>query len=119
VLVVCNPRRDLPRGLACLGANGFAVAMIDPDSDLHRLTPTALQLAAYAEHRLRGAELQFVELWLVRHPAVLEDVLHARLAWMDGDLGPVEWQASLRTRQFQRESARLGGKVARRIPELF
>ena len=55
--------------------------MIDPDSALHRLAPTAMQLAAYAEHRLRGAELQFVELWLVRHPVVLDDVLHARFAW--------------------------------------
>jgi hypothetical protein len=61
--------------------------MTDPDFDLHRSTPTALQLAAYAEHRLRGTERQFVEWWLLRHPVFREDVLHARLAWREGDRG--------------------------------
>jgi hypothetical protein len=45
----------------CVGANGFAVAMIDPDSDLHRLTPTATRLGAYSSTGRRGAEPQFVE----------------------------------------------------------
>jgi hypothetical protein len=86
--------------------------MIDPDSALHRLAPTAMQLAAYAEHRLRGAELQFVELWLVRHPVVLDDVLHARFAWKATSALSSASHRSLRTRQFQRESASLVARSA-------
>jgi hypothetical protein len=93
--------------------------MIDPDSALRRVAPTAMQLAAHAERRLRGAELQFVELWLVRHPVVLDDVLHARFAWKATSALSSASHRSLRTRQFQRERASLGGKVTRHIPELF
>jgi hypothetical protein len=41
----------------CLGVNAFAVAMIDLDSDLYRLTPTATRRGAYSSTGVAAANL--------------------------------------------------------------